>query len=174
MTRPIIWAVCTVVGTAAWATMSTDKLATKLGFTSARSGPVAPAQASSAVAGENVLTLDGDLVGHFTAHPSLDGRRIRMLVDTGATYVALSYEDAMMIGLKVEPRDFTVRLSTANGVASAARTRIGEVKLGEITVRNVDAIVAQRGAMRTSLLGMSFLKRLKGFEVSKGRLTLRG
>lgn len=178
MTRPIVWAIGTLVATALTATAAKDRLVARFAGGAPRAEP-ASSVASAPRPGEagpkeSILTLAGDLRGHFVAHPAVDGRRVRMLVDTGASYVALSWEDAAMIGLKLEPRDFTLRMSTANGIASGAPVRLAEIRLGDITVRNVEAVVAQRGAMRTSLLGMSFLRRLNGFEVSKGRLTLRG
>ena len=97
-----------------------------------------------------------------------------MLVDTGASFVALSHEDAAMLGLKVSQKDFTRRSSTANGVVETAPVRIKEIRIGDIAVRDVEAVVLPPRALSTSLLGMSFLKRLEGFEVAKGRLVLRG
>lgn len=120
-----------------------------------------------------IISVSADLRGHFVVHPTLDGRRIRMLVDTGASFVALSYEDAALAGIRVQPKDYTRRVGTANGVVSVAPVRIREMRVGEITVRNVDAVVLPTGVLGTSLLGMSFLKRLGGFEISQGRLTLR-
>lgn len=194
MARPIVWALGTAVFAVIWATSASDRLATRFKFSSARS----PASASSgsgaaqtvtaaqtgagqsgsaaqaAVTAGSSITLNADLRGHFVAHPTVDGLRVRMLVDTGASFVALSHEDAKKAGIRVEPRDFTIRVSTANGITSAAPVRIRELRVGDITVRNVDAVVTQQGALGTSLLGMSFLKRIGGFEVSAGRLTLRG
>jgi aspartyl protease family protein len=97
-----------------------------------------------------------------------------MLVDTGASIVALSYDDARAVGLSVHPAAFTRKLSTANGVVEAAPVQIREIRVGEIVARNVDAVVLPRGRLETSLLGMSFLKRLGGFEIARGRLTLKG
>lgn len=177
MTRPIVWAIGTLVAAALTATAAKERIVARLGAGAPRAEPVSvasPSRPGEAGPKESILTLAGDLRGHFVAHPAVEGRRVRMLVDTGASYVALSWEDAAMIGLKLEPRDFTLRMSTANGIASGAPVRLAEVRLGDITVRNVEAVVAQKGALRTSLLGMSFLRRLNGFEVSKGRLTLRG
>jgi len=97
-----------------------------------------------------------------------------MLVDTGASIVALSYEDAETVGIRVTANDFTAQLRTANGVVEAAPVRLPEIRVGDILVENVDAVVLPRGRLGTSLLGMSFLRRLRGFEMSQGRLTLRG
>lgn len=121
-----------------------------------------------------VVVVDGDLRGHFTVHPFVDGKRTTMLVDTGASLVSLTYEDALAAGYRVGARDFRSRMATANGVAAAAPIRIAEMRVGGITLRGVEAVVMQPGALGTSLLGMSFLRRLAGFEVQRGRLRLQG
>ena len=117
--------------------------------------------------------MPADRRGHFLVEPIVDGRRIRMLVDTGASSVALSHEDAVSAGIRVGPDDFTISVSTANGVTKAAPVRIAEIQIGDITVRGVEGVVARPGALNVSLLGMSFLKRLGGFEITQGRLTMR-
>ena len=118
--------------------------------------------------------VSADLRGHFVVHPTLDGKRVRMLVDTGASFVALSHEDARLAGISVSPRDYTRRVATANGIVEAAPVRLAEVKIGDISVRSVEALVLPPGKLGTSLLGMSFLKRLGGFEIAQGRLILKG
>jgi aspartyl protease family protein len=141
-----------------------------------------PAKASASVeattpSGEGslaVVVVDGDLRGHFTVHPMIDGQRTRMLVDTGATLVALTYEDALAAGYQPGPGDFKVRMATANGITGAASIRIREMRVGAITLRGIEAVVMPRGALGTSLLGMSFLRRLAGFEIQRGRLRLQG
>ena len=170
MTRPILWAMGTLVSAALSATAAGDRIATKFGLRSAEP----QIAAASGAAADKRITVSADLQGHFVVHPTLDGRRIRMLVDTGATVLALSDEDARAAGLRVAPGDFTRRIGTANGVVATAPVRIGEVSIGDITVRNVEAVVLPPGKLGTSLLGMSFLKRLGGFEIAQGRLILKG
>jgi len=133
-------------------------------------------RAESAAAGESGsrIVVSADLRGHFVVHPTLDGKRVRMLVDTGASFVALSHEDARLAGISVSPRDYTRRVATANGIVEAAPVRLAEVKIGDISVRSVEALVLPPGKLGTSLLGMSFLKRLGGFEIAQGRLILKG
>ena len=173
MTRPILWAMGTLVSAALSATAAGDRIAAKLGRRSAEP-QIAAAPATAGPAGSKQITVSGDLNGHFVVHPTLDGRRIRMLVDTGASLIALSDEDARAVGLRVAPGDFTRRIGTANGVVATAPVRIGEVRIGDIVVRNVEAVVLPPGKLQTSLLGMSFLKRLGGFEIAQGRLILKG
>jgi aspartyl protease family protein len=123
------------------------------------------------IGGAVSVTADGR--GHFLVEPIIDGHRVRMLVDTGASAVALSYEDAVSAGIRVADADFTIPVNTANGVTRAAPVRIPEIQIGDITIRQVEAVVARQGALKTSLLGMTFLKRLGGFEIAQGRLTMR-
>jgi aspartyl protease family protein len=110
--------------------------------------------------------------GHFRANVEIDGRTVPMLVDTGASYVALSAEDADRLGVVTRPSDFTITMYTANGPAKAAPVRLHAVHVDTLSVYDVDAVVAQPGAMRGSLLGMSFLRRLTRFEAQPDRLRL--
>jgi aspartyl protease family protein len=114
-----------------------------------------------------------DLRGHFIADPNINGTRVSMLVDTGASVVALSAEDAGRIGVRPLPADFTVPISTANGVTLAAPVTLREVAIGGIVVRDVRAVVMPRGRLAGSLLGMSFLRKLSHFEFANDRLTLK-
>jgi aspartyl protease family protein len=152
------------------AVAASDRLAARFGLS-------APApQASVAQSGDRArtMTVSADLRGHFILHPTLDGRRVRMLVDTGASLVALSHEDAQLAGIRVSEREFTRPIDTANGTVHAAYVKIGEMRVGDIAVRDVEALVLPPGRLGTSLLGMSFLRRLGGFEISQGRLKLHG
>ena len=169
MTRPIVWAIGILASSALSATTAGDRIAKAFGLGVSRPETFAARPGE----GDRVV-VSADLRGHFVVHPTLDGRRIRMLVDTGASLVALSHEDARLAGVTVSPRDYTRRIATANGVVAAAPVRFSEIRIGDITVRGVDALVLPPGRLGTSLLGMSFLKRLGGFEVAQGRLILKG
>ena len=94
------------------------------------------------------------------------------MVDTGATVVALRYEDARALGLVFPGDKFDARVRTANGEGRAKRVQLRSVTFGTITVRDVDALVLEQGALATNLLGMSFLRRLSRFEVQRGVLVL--
>lgn len=120
------------------------------------------------------VVLKAGAGGHYVSGFDLNGRRIEMLVDTGASVVALSHEDAQKIGMTPFPSDYTLAMSTANGVVKAAQKTISEVRIDTIVVRDVQAVIMPPGALRTSLLGMSFLQRLSGFEIVGGdRLYLK-
>ena len=170
MTRPIFWAIGTLVTTVISATAAGDRIAAKFGFGT----PQAQFAASPHSQSGKRIEVAADLRGHFVVHPTLDGRRVRMLVDTGASLIALSHEDALSAGLRVSRHEYTRRIATANGVVEAAPVRFSEVKIGDISVRGVEALVLPPGKLSTSLLGMSFLKRLAGFEIAQGRLILKG
>ena len=96
-----------------------------------------------------------------------------MLVDSGASIVALTYEDASRAGVYVRDSDYTQRVSTANGSARVAPVTLDRVSIGDITVRNVPAAVSERGKLGTSLLGMSFLGRLQRVDMRGGVLVLQ-
>lgn len=111
--------------------------------------------------------------GHFFADVEINGWRTPVMVDTGATIVALTYEDAENAGIYPRDKDFTHQVSTANGIARVAPVYLERVSLNGITVHNVRAAVAEPGKMRTTLLGMSFLGKLKRVEMREGTLILQ-
>jgi aspartyl protease family protein len=132
--------------------------------------PAAPSPARLAAAGGPVVLRAGE-GGHFVSPIEINGRRVTMLVDTGASLVALSHEDARALG--VQPQfGQTMRANTANGVVTMQRAVLSEVRLDNIIVRDVQAAIAPPGAMQGSLLGMSFLSRLRSFQARAGELIL--
>jgi aspartyl protease family protein len=114
------------------------------------------------------------LDGHFTAKVEVNGKSISMIVDTGASTVVLRPEDAKKVGIDTTGLSYTVPVLTANGRTIAARVRLDSVSLGPLTRQKVEALVAQPDALTESLLGMSFLSRLRSYEFSGDLLTLRG
>lgn len=114
------------------------------------------------------------LDGHFTATVDVNGKPISMIVDTGASTIVLRPEDAQKAGIDVSKLTFKVPVLTANGRTVAARIRLDKVGIGPLDRQKVDALVAQPGALTQSLLGMSFLSRLRSYEFSGDFLTLRG
>jgi aspartyl protease family protein len=111
--------------------------------------------------------------GHYLASAEVNGRAIEVLVDSGASLVALTYDDARRAGLSVRDSDYTRRVSTANGIARVAPVVLDRVSVGPITVSNVPAAVTEPGALATSLLGMSFLSRLQRVDMRAGTLVLQ-
>jgi aspartyl protease family protein len=132
---------------------------------------LAPGQTKADLGGRTV-SLGADRGGHYTAGMEINGSRVNMLVDTGATTIALAATDAARAGQFPSQNDFRVRVSTANGIVLAAPVRLREVRLEGIVLRDVDALIMPPGNLSTSLLGMSFLKRLASFQIANGRLVL--
>ena len=114
------------------------------------------------------------LDGHFTANVKVNGGAVSMIVDTGASTIVLRPADARKAGIDPDTLTYRVPVLTANGRAMAARVRLDSVAIGPLDRKNVDALVAQPGALTQSLLGMSFLSRLRSYEFSGDFLRLRG
>jgi aspartyl protease family protein len=112
--------------------------------------------------------------GDFAISAQINGARVHMVVDTGATSVVLTAEDAKAAGLPLALLNYSVNIETANGRARAAPVTLDRVAMGELEERSVEALVAQPGQLRTSLLGMSFLNRLQSWQVNGDRLMLKG
>lgn len=118
------------------------------------------------------VTLTANDYGHFVVQAEINGISVDLLTDTGATYVALNYETALQIGLSSELLRFTGRSSTANGVARVAPVNLDYLRVGSIVLHDVEAVVAEPGKMPQNLLGMSFIKRLSGFQLSGNLLNI--
>ena len=113
--------------------------------------------------------------GDFTVKAEVNGRRVPMIIDTGATAVVLTIDAAKAAGLPLDFLRYDVVVETANGRTKAASIVIERLSIGDITARRVPALVAESGNnLRTSLLGMTFLNRLDSYEVRGDRLVLRG
>ncbi|HEX2017307.1 MAG TPA: TIGR02281 family clan AA aspartic protease [Aurantimonas sp.] len=129
-----------------------------------------PAPPAPAVGRAARLTADRE--GHFRAEARMNGRPVPVLVDTGATLVAIDATTARRLGVLLRPSDWRHTVQTANGDAAAAIARLDRIDLGPLSVRNVDVMVMRDGMLPTALLGMSFLNRFR-FESDGNRLTLR-
>lgn len=137
-----------------------------------------PAQASTtSVAtmpnnGMRSVNVVRDGRGHFQTEGRVDGRRIGFMIDTGATIVALRESDAAMVGVRPAASDFNAVISTANGTVKGARALLDRVEIGDLSVVNVEAVILPDQALGENLLGLSFLNRLRQFEVADGRMVL--
>jgi aspartyl protease family protein len=112
--------------------------------------------------------------GDFDLTAQINGARLPMVLDTGASSVVLTHDDAKAAGLPLEVLNYTVNIDTANGRTRAAPVTIDRIAIGGLEERSVEALVMQPGQLRTSLLGMSFLNRLQSWQVNGDRLILRG
>ncbi|MGE3244695.1 MAG: TIGR02281 family clan AA aspartic protease [Beijerinckiaceae bacterium] len=131
------------------------------------------------VPGRSIASAPGQAIavrganGHFVLEGIANGRTLDFMFDTGASAVVLKAEDAAKAGFTKDKLQYTAAVSTANGQALAAPIRIDALSIGGITLRDVRALVAQPGAMRDNLLGMSFLGRLTSYTVRGNRLILQ-
>ena len=176
----ISWGVIAVVAVAAISHFETLKTGAEQMLGLPTASEVAEARrtvrtppATKPVNRDSVVEIEAERNGHFNIEADINGRSIPVMIDTGATMVVLSYEDAERAGLLLTDKDFTRSVSTANGVARVAPVTLDRVSIGNITVRDVPAAVAESGRLRTSLLGMTFLSRLSRFDMRSGRLVLQ-
>jgi len=112
--------------------------------------------------------------GDFEVMAEINGARVSMVLDTGASSVVLTRDDAKAAGLPLEVLVYSAAIDTANGRTRAAPVTLDRIAVGGLVERSIDALVAQPGQLKTSLLGMSFLNRLQSWEVRGDRLLLRG
>lgn len=124
---------------------------------------------STAKVAPNQVQYNADASGHFFVDADVNGTTIRFLVDTGATVVALSQDDARAAG--IYDGNFSVTVNTANGQTHAAPTTLRSVRLQQLEVLDVPAVVMEQ-QMPVSLLGMSFLSKLEGYSIRDGVLTM--
>jgi aspartyl protease family protein len=129
----------------------------------------APPEAES-IGGTVSIPADGH--GHYSVSGRVNQHDIDFMVDTGASYVVLNYDDAKRAGLWPQNLEFSGRAQTANGVSRMAPVTLDSVQIGNIVVHDVPAAVAEPGALEINLLGMSFLHRLSGFQVKNDELVL--
>ncbi|PHY12655.1 TIGR02281 family clan AA aspartic protease [Caulobacter sp. B11] len=128
--------------------------------------------ASSTMAGDpGAAQLVKAADGHFWAEGDVDGRAVRFLVDTGATAVSLSLNDAKRLGIDTSKLNYEYSVITAEGRTRAASVQLASVAISGVKIRNVDALVIEKG-LETSLLGMSYLGRLSSFQATRRSLVL--
>jgi aspartyl protease family protein len=129
-----------------------------------------PSAARLNAQGEVIIKRSQD--GHFYVDAHVNGQRVYFMVDTGASRVALSFQDARRVGIDVEALRFTIPVGTANGIAMNASIALDSVAIMPLIVENVRASVAKDGQLSQSLLGMSFLEALGGYRVEGDELIL--
>jgi aspartyl protease family protein len=134
-------------------------------------GALRPGSAVTASDGTVTITRRSD--GNFHVQAEVNGQPQGFQFDTGASSVVLTAESAAALGIRPAESEFSVRVSTANGVTVAAPAFLDSLRVGGIVERRVPALVSRPGALRENLLGMSFLDRLASFEVRGDRLVLR-
>jgi aspartyl protease family protein len=113
-----------------------------------------------ASSGTQSVTLIADSRGHFVSSAMINGVTVRVLVDTGATMISMSNDEARRLGINYEAGQRTYS-STANGLVPTYRVKLDEVRLGDVTLNNVDGLVHMGNELPIVLLGMSFLNRME-------------
>ena len=107
---------------------------------------------------------------HFQAPVNVNGREIVMLVDTGASEIVLSNDDARTLGLLTDGLQYEVLVHTAGGTSVTAPVTLDIVSVGPIKRRAIQALVSPAGELRQSLLGMTFISTLKSFQMKSDEL----
>jgi aspartyl protease family protein len=118
------------------------------------------------------VVVPPDAMGHFRVEGRIDGQVVQFVVDTGASVVALTADDAASLGIHPGPTDFRAIVKTANGTVHAAPVQLNMVEVGNLMVRDVTAMVLPDRALSDNLLGLSFLSRLRHFEYTDGKMIL--
>jgi aspartyl protease family protein len=123
------------------------------------------AKPSAAYAGQTVLTMGPG--GHYTGTFKMNGKPVDAMVDTGASTVAINVSTARRLGFSPAALDFRYNVNTANGSIKAAHVVLDRVEIGSIRVRDVDAFVLSDQALSSTLVGMSFMSKLKYYTAEK-------
>ncbi len=137
-----------------------------------RNAGSAPIQIARTTATGAEMVIPAGRNGHFLVTAEVEEVEILFLVDTGASQVILTVADAERLGHSVDSLEFSDRFHTANGAIRGAPLLLPDLRIGDLEIEDVRASVI-RAPMPTSLLGMSFLSRLEGYEVGEEGLILR-
>lgn len=129
-------------------------------------------EAGTATGAERRYTISANRSGQFVAEVEVNGRFLEMLVDTGASATALPVSIAEEAGIFLQNKDFKYRVGTANGTTYGARAMIDRLKIGQISLRDIETIVLRDDSLSTPLLGMTALNKLDRFDISNGTLVL--
>lgn len=122
---------------------------------------------------ERAVEVEAGQGGHFLIDARVNGSNVPFVVDTGATAVALSHEAGKAAGFDLSRDDYNVQISTANGIGYAARVTVDTIRYKTIRLHSVPALVLPKGALHGhSLLGNTFLSRLREFRVERGKLIM--
>jgi aspartyl protease family protein len=133
-------------------------------------GALAPGMAVPQQDGSILIVRDAG--GHFVLDGRVNGARTQFLLDTGASAVVLTYEDARRAGFRPEDLTFSVPVSTANGRTLVAPIKIDAITIGDHTLRSVRGFVGREGSLDASLFGLSALDRLRSWRIEGDKLIM--
>ncbi|MBB5576749.1 MULTISPECIES: TIGR02281 family clan AA aspartic protease [Rhizobium] len=131
-----------------------------------------PQQPAATPAAYGSVLLPAGAGGHYEGDFKVNGRPVHGMIDTGATYVAINESTARRLGISGSDLDYRYTTQTANGPSKVALVKLDRLEIGTIKVRDVDAVVAKDSALSTTLIGMSFLKKLNSYSAENGSLRL--
>lgn len=141
------------------------------------SEPTAQVQMAKVAEPEKIIpgsfSIPANEAGHYEAAFRLNGRSVTGLVDTGATFIAMNESTARQLGFTGNGLDFRYAVNTANGPAQAAHVVLDRVEIGSLKAQSVEAFVLKDDALKGTLIGMSFLRKLKSFSVEGDNMVLR-
>ncbi|MFT6450872.1 MAG: aspartyl protease family protein [Halocynthiibacter sp.] len=126
---------------------------------------------SQAMVSESQIEVPRSNDGHYYLDVKINGKTVEFVVDTGASSVVLTREDARKVGVSLEGLRFNSIANTANGTVRTARITLEDVRLGDFEDKKIPAYVND-GEMFGSLLGMSYLSRFSKIEIAQDRLVL--
>jgi aspartyl protease family protein len=118
----------------------------------------------------NTIIYPANERGHVVLEAAINGAPVKMLVDTGASLVTLTQQDARAAGLSPGDLMYKGRVETANGAARMAPVTLREIRIGQLSIYDVPAAVMEN--LQVSLLGVSFLSRLQGYQMRDGKLAI--
>ncbi|WP_417667099.1 retropepsin-like aspartic protease family protein [Roseibium sp.] len=133
-------------------------------------GAIAPGLAVSQ--DDGTILIVKDATGHFALEARINGSKTRLMLDTGASAVVLTYEDARRAGFSDSELAFSIPVQTANGRSLVAPVRLDSIAISDLRLSGVRAFVARQGLLDTSLFGMSALDRLSGWRIEGDRLIM--
>lgn len=145
-----------------------DNLAPFFSQTIASLSPGTPADV-----GDGRVVIKRNQNNDFVVKSSVNDKTVEFIFDTGASAVVLTYDDAVKTGFNPEHLSFGITVSTANGTTQTAPIRLDVLEVGSIRRQNIRALIAQRGDLRTSLLGMTFMDTLTSFQVTGDTLEFK-
>jgi len=119
-----------------------------------------------------VAKIRMDRTGHFITKAHMNNVPVEVMVDTGASAVAINESTARKLGIRLTRKDFVHPINTANGQTKGATAVIKRVEIGRVSVENVRALVLKDRSLSGTLLGMSFMNRLSTYQVANGELKL--
>jgi aspartyl protease family protein len=124
--------------------------------------------------GDKQVIVYANQYGHYYVNTIVQGVKIDFLIDTGATTVSLTRSDAEKLGINLNQLNYSQKVSTANGMALSAPIKLDYIQINDIIVNDVSASVGSDDGLEKSLLGMSFLNKLKLFQVTEDSLQMVG